>query len=260
MQAKQQKSESQKFAGLQNVTQFGVAHHHPGGQDEGKIAEKDAEDLAHQNNQLYSCGSLAPKLKRGGGCMDHGFSRAKEAWELTDGAIFMLKEASAFEDMHEFTIANLENLSDLGYVDSFKHHHFMKQNLFKSMKKILENVGKKKFRGFVEIFLDPAFRTAKVLEHQGMALAAQEFILALEKMYGSGIFKAIVEGHDERLVADLQSFKEAAARLPTQDFVYPPRAGAGGMGAGPGQGPLAGKFNPRGVPDDIMLTKAPWAK
>lgn len=81
------------------------------------------------------------------------------------------------------------------------------------MKKILENIGKKKFRGFVEIFLDPAFRTAKVLEHQGMALAAQEFILCLEKMYGEGIFKAIVEGHDERLVADLRSFKEAAARL-----------------------------------------------
>ena len=184
MLAKQQKSESQKFAGLQNVTQFGVAKAVNDGHDHGQIQDKDVEDLAHQNNQLYSCGSLAPKLKRGGGCMDHGFTRAKEQWEMSDGAIFMLREASAYEDMHEFTIANLEGLSDLGYVDHFKHYHFLKQNLFKSLGKILDNLGKKKFRGHVELFLDPAFRTAKVLEHQGMALAAQDFILFLEKTYG----------------------------------------------------------------------------
>lgn len=116
--------------------------------------------------------------------MDHGFTRAKEQWEMSDGTIFMLREASAYEDMHEFTIANLEGLSDLGYVDHFKHYHFLKQNLFKSLGKILDNLGKKKFRGHVELFLDPAFRTAKVLEHQGMALAAQDFILFLEKTYG----------------------------------------------------------------------------
>lgn len=129
----------------------------------------------------------------------------------------------------------------------------------------MQNLGKKKFRAFLELFLDPAFRTAKVLEHQGMALAAQDFILFLEKTYGSGIFKAVVEGHDERLVADLQKYKEAAARLPTQDFQYNPDtanrpAASFGMGMGSGQGPLAGKLNPNSVPDDILLTKAPWAK
>ena len=76
-------------------------------------------------------------------------------------------------------------------------------------------MGKKKFRAHVELFLDPAFRTAKVLEHQGMALAAQDFILFLEKTYGQGIFKAIVESHDDRYVADLQKFKEAASKLPS---------------------------------------------
>lgn len=134
------------------------------------------------------------------------------------------------------------------------------------MNKIVENLGKKKFRAFVEIFLDPAFRTAKVLEHQGMALAAQDFILFLEKTYGSGIFKAIVEAHDDRLVADLQKYKDAAARLPTQDFQYNPSltanrpAASFGMGMGSGQGPLAGRLDPSSVPDDILMTKAPWAK
>lgn len=154
--------------------------------------------------------------------MDHGFTRAKELWEMTDGSIFLLREASAFEDMHSFVVSHLESLSDLGYVDHFKHYHFLKQNLFKSTTKIITNMGKKKFRAHVELFLDPSFRTAKVLEHQGMALAAQDFILFLEKTYGQGIFKAIIEGHDERYIADLQKYKEQAQRLPNQDFIYNP--------------------------------------
>jgi hypothetical protein len=34
---------------------------------------------------MYSCGSLAPKMGRGGGCMDHKFRKPPEPWELTDG-------------------------------------------------------------------------------------------------------------------------------------------------------------------------------
>ena len=43
---------------------------------------------------MFSCGSLAPKLKRGGGCMDHGFSRHTEPWEKTDGCVCLLKALS----------------------------------------------------------------------------------------------------------------------------------------------------------------------
>lgn len=55
-----------------------------------------ASKLAHDNDIelhtgqiMYSCGSLAPKLRRGGGCMDHGFSRPKEPWEETDGGVML---------------------------------------------------------------------------------------------------------------------------------------------------------------------------
>ena len=49
---------------------------------------------------------------------------------------------------------------------------------------IVNNLGKKKFRDHIEAFLDPAFRTAQSHEHQGMAVAAQDFILNFEKVYG----------------------------------------------------------------------------
>jgi HEAT repeat protein len=49
-----------------------------------KLARDNDVDL-HTGQVMYSCGSLAPKLRRGGGCMDHGFSRSKEPWEESDG-------------------------------------------------------------------------------------------------------------------------------------------------------------------------------
>ena len=51
-----------------------------------KLRDNDME--LHTNRQMYSCGSLAPKMGRGpreGGCMDHKFRKEPEPWELGDG-------------------------------------------------------------------------------------------------------------------------------------------------------------------------------
>ena len=36
--------------------------------------------------QMYSCGSLAPKMRRGG-CMDTHFQKPAEPWEKTEGSV-----------------------------------------------------------------------------------------------------------------------------------------------------------------------------
>ena len=41
-------------------------------------------DTAHTDQQMYSCGSLAPKMKRGG-CMDSHFHKPAELWEKSEG-------------------------------------------------------------------------------------------------------------------------------------------------------------------------------
>jgi hypothetical protein len=107
---------------------------------------KPIEEDGHNDGQLFSCGSLAPKLKRGGGCMDHGFSRASEMWEHTDGSIFILREVAHIESMQDLVVKNLENISTLAYIDHFKHAHTLKETIFKSMIVILKGIGKKKFR------------------------------------------------------------------------------------------------------------------
>lgn len=86
-------------------------------------------------------------------------------------------------------------MAELGYIDSFKHSAGMKENLFKSLTMMLENIGKKKFRSFVEITLDPAFRNLKN-EHQNCKVSAEDYLISLKKAYGDNIFKAIIEGHD----------------------------------------------------------------
>jgi hypothetical protein len=54
-------------------------------------------------------------------------------------------------------------VADLGFVDHFKHASSLKEQLFKSLTVIssAEGLGKKKFRGLVELYIDPAFRNTK---------------------------------------------------------------------------------------------------
>lgn len=178
------------------------------------------EDAEHSDKQLYSCGSLAPKLKRGGGCMDHGFSRHIEPWEYSDGCIYLVRELT---NTHKKDLAlnYLEQMAELGYIDSFKHSAGMKENLFKSLTMMLENIGKKKFRSFVEITLDPAFRNLKN-EHQNCKVSAEDYLISLKKAYGDNIFKAIIEGHDPKFLPELDRLTMIENSIPKQDgFIYP---------------------------------------
>ena len=61
--AKNQEESSEPFSSLENVTTFGVAA--------PKVGM--VPDPKHTDQAMFSCGSLAPKLR--GGCMDHSFAR-----------------------------------------------------------------------------------------------------------------------------------------------------------------------------------------
>lgn len=77
-------SDQKEHEGLKKIyskdTHFGAAH---------KIARDNDEEL-HTDLMRFSCGSLAPKLRRGGGCMDHGFTRPKAPWEEADGGMKLM--------------------------------------------------------------------------------------------------------------------------------------------------------------------------
>lgn len=104
--------------------------------------------------------------------MDHGFSRETELWEMSDGCVFLIKElsmirnesdASVVSKVQELILKNMEKISDIGYIDHFKHASSLKEHLFKSLRTMVspDGLGKKKFRPYVELMLDPVFRNTR---------------------------------------------------------------------------------------------------
>lgn len=61
---------------------------------------------------MYSCGSLAPKM-RAGGCMDHQFRRPPEPWEIADGwvSVFDLKKSCTASKLEVKFISSLTLLN-----------------------------------------------------------------------------------------------------------------------------------------------------
>lgn len=92
LRVQSQPAQATAFGGLENVTQFGVAPPRadsPMDSPRSPRVERHVVDPKHSDATLFSCGSLAPKLSRGCGCMDHGFVREQEPWEATDGALWL---------------------------------------------------------------------------------------------------------------------------------------------------------------------------
>eukprot|EP00892_Ulva_mutabilis_P004621 jgi/Ulvmu1/2530/UM138_0035.1 len=142
--AKDQPEESDTFSALQNTTQFGVA-----------LPKKPAvPDPKHTDRAMFSCGSLAPKLK--GGCMDHGFSRAKEPWEVSDGGLFLLREcAQAFPDL---VTDKLPEASELARLQHFEHCWKLHETLWAMLPVLAASIGKRSAKQHLELFLTPMFK------------------------------------------------------------------------------------------------------
>lgn len=163
--------------------------------------------------------------------MDHGFAREMEPWEYSDGCIYLVREL-AQSSKKDLLPNYLEKVAELGYIDSFKHSAAMKENLFKSLVQIVEGLGKKKFRAFVEVFFDPTFRNLKN-EHQNCRVSAEDFLICLKKTYGKAIFTAMVESHDPRYLPELERLEMIENTMPKQEgFVY-------GHAIPEGAGPMA---------------------
>jgi len=77
---------------------------------------------------VYSCGSLAPKLSRGGcGCTDIGnSSRTKKPWEITEGLFYFLKEISTYENGYVYVSSKnnliIEALNYTNFKNADKFH------------------------------------------------------------------------------------------------------------------------------------------
>ena len=160
----------------------------PSGVVTGSMASLHEHPHEHKfsNQQLYSCGSLAPKLRRGVGCMDHGFSRPKKPWEETDGAVYLLRELAKVHPVEaEKFMPELAKVADVYY---FENYFALQETLWKQLYMIAKALGKRPFKRHMELFLP---RLIKCLneENQLVANSAADCINSLEKFLGKEIFK-----------------------------------------------------------------------
>lgn len=148
-----------------------------------KVA-RDNDVALHTNQTMYSCGSLAPKLRRGGGCMDHGFAREKRAWEEADGGMRLWGNLIAFgvEEGWEF-FEEAVKVGELGVQLEFGQDMKMREGWLNVLGKVMEGAE----RGRIEGLTGRAVRVVekcRKMDHKGVRNAAGSCGRAIRKVIG----------------------------------------------------------------------------
>jgi len=158
---KTQPSDSKRYGELENTTTFGVA----------AKRIRDNDPLVHTGQQHYSCGSLAPKLQKAtrSGCMDHGFSRDREPWEYSDGAVHLLKELVVIHSQAYDIFVPM--LADIAGIRSFAHYPQLQVSIWNNVPVMAKAVGAKKYKMYLELLLSPMVETLTCGNHLAMSAA-----------------------------------------------------------------------------------------
>lgn len=175
--AKEQITESTSLSKLENVTTFGVA---------AERTNRANDKSMHTDQLMFSCGSLAPKLKRGADCCgDYGMSRPAEAWEASDGSIYLIRELAVVspESVTQF----MGTLAELGELRHFTHYVALHETLWKCLPDIASSIGKSEFKKYLEAFVPSLLRDLQS-GHQLCEAAAGCCLAKLRTFIGPSIF------------------------------------------------------------------------
>ena len=219
----------------------------PMSREEYKKLQNDID--AHTNNQVYSCGSLAPKLRKGGagriGCSSCVINRPKAPWEATDGCIYLLRElcirfANRDDSEREDVVVSdnillplMTELADVSRLSHYPQSDDLRTTLWRQLPPIAEALGKRRFKGlyldlFIELLaknLDDRYGTGA---SQLSIHAAGQCAEALANLIGVGIFRGRLEATAgaqafDRVMEDRRREKQMATAAfgPREVFVSP---------------------------------------
>ncbi len=149
---------------------------------------------AHTENQLYSCGSLAPKLKKKAGagrigCSSCDVNRPKQPWEATDGCLYLIRELietcnqpdSIMPPLgDDILLPLLQEVADICRVSHFPQSDELRATLWRQLPGMMTAVGKMRCkRLYLEVFLDLLMRniesrTASAISRHAAIACAHE--------------------------------------------------------------------------------------
>jgi len=176
---------------------------------------------AHTDSQLYSCGSLAPKLKKSSnksgagriGCTNCAINRDKQPWEATDGCLYLIRELL---DECSYDSSTLPALSDEILLPLFRQvaevcrvSHFpqgddLRTTLWRQLPTMMAAIGKQRCkRLYLDIFMDLLMRniesrTASAISKHAAVSCAYE----LSMLVGPNIFRGRIDDDYQREALD----------------------------------------------------------
>mmetsp|Transcript_14590 Transcript_14590/g.22519 ORF Transcript_14590/g.22519 Transcript_14590/m.22519 type:complete len:810 (+) Transcript_14590:25-2454(+) len=164
--------------------------------------------VLHTDSQLYSCGSLAPKLKKRstGGCSDCKVRREKMPWEATDGCVYMVRELCRHRHLvkDEVLLPIFEALVDACRVKHFPQGDDLRATLWNQLPVMAESIGKTTFKRkylhmFIELLMDNvSSKSASALSVH----AASHCCHDLATLVGKGIFRGRCEEFGAGMIFD----------------------------------------------------------
>lgn len=172
----------------------------------------------HTDSQLYSCGSLAPKLKKKAGagrigCSSCAVTRAKQPWEASDGCLYLIRELvetcskpdSTFNPFtDELLLPLLRQVFDVCRVSHFPQSDDLRTTLWRQLPVIMQAIGKQRCkRLYLEEFMDLLMRnvesrTASPISKHAAVTCAYE----LSTFVGPNIFRGRIYDDYQRDVLD----------------------------------------------------------
>jgi len=172
----------------------------------------------HTENQLYSCGSLAPKLKKKAGagrigCSNCEINRPKQPWEATDGCLYLIRELietcnqpdSVQPPLSDETLLPLlQEVADICRVSHFPQSDELRATLWRQLPSMMAAIGKLRCkRLYLEVFLDLLMRnlesrTASAISKHAAGTCAAE----LSNLVGPNIFRGRLYDDYQKEVLD----------------------------------------------------------
>ena len=233
--------------------------------EEYKRRQNDIE--SHTNSQLYSCGSLAPKLRKGGagriGCSDCLITREKAPWEATDGCIYLIRELCvrlANPNSSDLVLSDdvlmplLTELADNCRLKHYPQSDDLRATLWKQLPIMAQALGKQRFkRNYLQTFLEIMIDNMDEKSHasQLSVHAAGQCAEELANLVGRGIFRGRLEEDWQREIFDkaMDERSRMVKTMPAEGF----------SPFGPAEAMLA--VNPMGTGTGMPMPKpAPFVK
>ena len=161
---------------------------------------RDNDPEVHSNQTMYSCGSLAPKMGRGGGCMDHGFQRASQPWEKAEGAVHLVGELSLVKLAHPAVEQLLPLVAQATRHKHYVHHFNFLEAVMRQLPRVAKNLGKRVFKKYIESYFDAIFYS---LDSKNALLqsAVTECLQQLTILLGKMIMRGRIEQYNTKYLA-----------------------------------------------------------